>query len=132
VFFTVTGVFNDFPCPGVPGPAPGQSLEDFLREGAIAMDRFNPANFDLLVDGNLIDIAAHRITTPLFEFVGDPSLSIPSFDVCVTGQSQPGVFDGYQILIAPPAPGEHTIVLRSRISGRQRTLTLVVGPDDRD
>jgi hypothetical protein len=134
VFYTVRGVFNDFPCPEpFPKPAPGQSLEDFLREGAIAGNAlFNPASFDLLVDGAPVDIAAHRITTPLFDFVGDLSLSIPGFDVCVTGQSQVGVFDGWQILIAPPSPGQHTVVLRSKASGRSRTLTLVVPADDRE
>ena len=134
VFYTVTGVFNDFPCPDPTfHPAPGQSLEDFLREGAIAGNVFfNPANFDLLVDGVLVDMTAHRITTPLFSFIGDPSLSIPAFDVCVTGQEQVGVFDGWQILIAPPSPGQHTIVLRSKASGRARTLTLVVEDEDDD
>ena len=134
VFYTLTGVFNDFPCPDPTfHPAPGESLEHFLREGAIAGNAlFNPANFELLVDGTSIDIAAHRITTPLFEFVGDPSLSIPSFDACVTGHTQPGVFDGWQFLIAPPSPGQHDIVLRSRASGRTRTLTLVVPPDDEE
>jgi len=134
VFFTVTGVFNDFPCPDPTfHPAPGQALEDFLREGAIAGNVFfNPANFDLFVDDVPVDIAAHRITTPLFSFVGDPSLSTPAFDICVNGQQQVGVFDGWQILIAPPSPGQHTIVLRSKASGRSRTLTLVVQNEDDD
>src|SRR5262249_22782050 len=64
VFITVTGVFNDFPClaPIFEQP-PGHSLEDFLREGAIAGNApFNPINFDLLVDGAPVDIAEPPMT----------------------------------------------------------------------
>jgi hypothetical protein len=131
VFFIFNGVLNDFPCPDPTfQPAPGQTLEDFLREGATgALSGIDLANFDVLVDGVSIPIEPHRITTPLFTFVGDPSLAVPSFDTCITGKPQPGVFEGWQFLVAPPSPGIHTIAVLNKLSGRTRTTKLVVQPE---
>jgi hypothetical protein len=130
VFFVFTGNFNIFPCPDPDfHPAPGQSLEDFLRDGAVAANaRINPANFEVIVDGVSNALEPHRITTPLFDVTGDRSLAVPSFDACITGGPQPGVFDGWHFLLAPLSPGEHTVVIRSKVSGGTLTTTLQVEP----
>jgi hypothetical protein len=126
IFIPIRGLFNDYPCPDPAfEPAPGQTLEEFLLEGALAVtSQINLDNIEVLVDGQPVDIELHRITTPLFSFTGDLSLATPAFDTCVTGQEQSGVFDGWQIMIAPPAPGDHTVVTSNKASGRSTSLTL--------
>ena len=134
VFFIFNGVLNDFPCPDPTfAPAPGQTLEEFLLEGADgALSGLNLANFDVRVDGQSIPIEPHRITTPVFTFVGDPSLAVPTFDTCITGKPQPGLFEGWEFLVAPPSPGIHTIAIENKATGLTRTTTLVVEPGNED
>jgi hypothetical protein len=113
IFFPIINILNDFPCPD-PNfkPAPGQSLEDFLTEGARAV-------IDLVdervveVDG--IPLPSFRATSKLFTFRGDPSLT-PVLDPCITGRRQKGVSDGYWIMLAPLSRGTHTIHFRGGIS----------------
>jgi hypothetical protein len=81
--------------------------------------RIDPANFEVLVDGKSNAVVPHRITTPLFSFVGDLSLSTPAFDSCITGQPQSGVFDGWQFLLAPAGAGEDWPISRCPSSMRR-------------
>jgi hypothetical protein len=115
IFFPVVNVINDFPCPDPSfQPAPGQSLEDFLTEGAnYYIDRV--AELEIEVDGVLLrDPFRFRATSDLFTFTGDPSLTAV-FDPCITGSPQEAVTDGYWIMVAPLAPGEHTLHFRGKI-----------------
>ena len=99
---------NDYPCPDPDfHPAPGQSMEDFLTEGARAIiDGITPPSME--VDGVAINnTTSYRATSKLFIFTGD--LSMQAFDGCVTGSPQVGVSDGYLVLLKPLTPGAHTL-----------------------
>jgi len=103
VFFPLAGFFNDYSCPDPAfEPAPGQTLEEFLAEGAAAgVDLIG--RVEIFVDGvGSGDLrASQRVTTGLVSFTADPSLL--AIDPCVTGSEQVGVADGYHVL--PPDGG---------------------------
>jgi hypothetical protein len=133
VFFPPIAAENDYPCPDPNfAPAPGQSLEDFLTEGARAfIDQVS--SVEVAVDGVALNNLSHqRVTSPLFYFTGDPSLTA-EFDSCLTGSPQAVVSDGYWIMLAPPAVGQHvihiTVVLGS--TTYQSIIQLTVVPNAR-
>jgi hypothetical protein len=106
---------NDYPCPD-PGfqPAPGQSLEDFLTEGANWLIS-HATELECVRDGvPLVNLFSYRATSKLFQFTGDPSLTA-IWDPCITGQLQDGVSDGYWVMLQPMTPGQHTLTLRGRL-----------------
>ncbi|HEY5911035.1 MAG TPA: hypothetical protein VJA21_10575 [Verrucomicrobiae bacterium] len=108
IFFPLVNYFNDYPCPD-PNfqPAPGQTLEQFLTEGA-GWWLAHVTNMTVTVDGeSLGNLFNYRGTSSLTTFVGDPSWV--AMDPCVTGEPQVGVSDGYWIMLAPLPPGQHTI-----------------------
>lgn len=109
----LSGVLNDYPCPDPSfHPAPGQSLEDFLAQGAKQVVDGVDA-LTLTIDGTSVpNLFAYRYRTPLFSFTGDPSLAT-SVDGCVTGHSQPAVADGYFVLVKPLSAGTHTLQFTS-------------------
>lgn len=117
LFFPIISYLNDYPCPD-PNfqPAPGQTLEEFLTEGAAAIINL-VTELEVVVDGQqLNELFTYRATSRLFTFTADPSLV--AFDSCVTGDPQfPqfGVADGYWILMEPLRPGPHTIFIRGLI-----------------
>jgi hypothetical protein len=129
LFPIINGEF-DYPCPD-PNfqPAPGQSLQEFLTEGINALfDQVSSVEAE--VDGvALKHLASYRVTSPLFYFTGDPSLTAV-FDSCITGSSQPAVSDGYWIMLAPLSAGTHTIHFSGAIDAfgfaTEVTYTLVV------
>jgi len=107
-------IINDYPCPD-PNfqPPPGESLEQFLTEGAQAVINL-VTQLEVVVDGQpLNDLFSYRATSHLLTFTADPSLV--GFDSCVTGTPQYGVTDGYWILLNPLPPGPHTIFIRGVI-----------------
>jgi hypothetical protein len=109
IFFPIISTENDYPCPpGFPQPAPGQSLKDFLTEGAVnTIDQ--AVNLQASLDGAKIPILpSYRGTSNMSSFSGDPSLTAP-FDPCITGSQQKAVSDGYWLLLAPLSPGQHTL-----------------------
>jgi hypothetical protein len=126
VFLPAISFLNDFPCPD-PNfkPAPGQSLEAFLRQGAV--DFVNSIkDIRVTVDGKLIDHTKYRQTTGLFKFKGDPSLT-STFDSCITGQRQDGVADGYSLMFFPFSPGKHTVVVTDiSPAGKPASATFVL------
>ena len=109
VLVSLWAVINDYPCPDPAfQPAPGQSLEDFLREGAVSYDD-GVQNLAVTVDGDAVDPGDHRHTSRLFHFVGDPSLVGKMPDPCLLGGTrQPGVADGWWLMLLL-APGEHAV-----------------------
>jgi hypothetical protein len=105
-------IINDYPCPDPSfEPAPGQSLEDFLRQGALD---FNNGTQDLVVtiDGRPIDTRRHRHTSGLFTFDADPSLVGKIPDPCLLGGEQRGVTDGWWLMLQL-TPGEHVVNVRA-------------------
>ncbi|HWL84179.1 MAG TPA: hypothetical protein VNO21_00070 [Polyangiaceae bacterium] len=124
LFLQLASLANDYPCPD-PNfkPAPGQSLYDFLIDGAKpAIDAVR--NFDGTLDGVPIkDVLSYRFTSDdLFYFTGDPSMQ--AFDSCITGKRQPAVADGYYLMFKPLSPGAHTIVIHGQdMHGTPVTLT---------
>jgi hypothetical protein len=114
LFFPIITINNDYPCPD-PNfqPPPGETLEQFLTEGAEAVINL-VTELEVVVDGrSLNDLFSYRATSKLFTFTADPSLV--AFDPCVTGTQQYGVTDGYWILMNPLPPGPHTIFFNAVI-----------------
>ncbi len=108
LFFPVLNYINDYPCPD-PGfqPYPGQTLEEFLRAGAVSA-LGAASSIVVEVDGESFpDGELFRFTSRMFDFTGDPSLI--AFDPCITGSVQQGASDGWWIMIEPLPSGEHTV-----------------------
>jgi hypothetical protein len=114
LFFPIITYLNDYPCPDPNFQLPpGQTLEEFLTEGAAAIIDL-VTELEVVVDGQpLNELFSYRATSRLFTFTADPSLV--AFDPCVTGTPQFGVTDGYWILMNPLPPGPHTIFFRGKI-----------------
>jgi hypothetical protein len=109
VLWPIWSLFNDYPCPDPTfQPPPGQSLEDFLAQGAQGFDDA-VKNLAATIDGRSIDLGKVRYTTGLVTFTGDPSLTA-ALDGCVTGAPQQGVADGWFVLLHL-SPGDHTLVV---------------------
>lgn len=106
-----SAILNDYPCPDPTfHPAPGQSLYDFLLEGAATF--IDTVNFlEVTIDGvSQPDMLRFRFTSgDLFQVKGDLSLQT-ALDSCITGGQQPAVADGYLFMVKPLAPGQHTLV----------------------
>jgi hypothetical protein len=111
LLITPASVLNDFPCPD-PNfkPAPGQSLFDFLSEGAAAIvDGDTPK---LVVDGDELDnpFDFRFASRHLFDITGDLSLQT-TLDGCIIGTPQPAVSDGYFYMVKPLRPGPHQVTV---------------------
>ncbi len=106
----LSSALNDYPCPDPSfKPAPGQSLEAFLTEGARAVED-GLTGLTLSVDGHRVGrLFERRYTTELYRFTGDPTLRT-SIDGCITGSRQAAVSDGYFVMLRPLAHGAHTVV----------------------
>ena len=115
ILVPILNYLNDYPCPDTTfHPAPGQSLEDFMIEGArAAMDV--AADMELILDGKNYPITEeNRIHTGLFYFTGNPDIA-NCIDPCVTGESQAAASDGYWYMIKPLSKGQHTLVLKGKL-----------------
>lgn len=111
----IINYINDYPCPD-PNfqPAQGQSLEDFLKEGAAAaIDLVQ--NIEVTLDGVVLEgMEDYRFNSDLFYFTG--SADLPTcFDACVTGTPQPAVTDGYYLIFKKMSPGQHTLHLAAEM-----------------
>ncbi len=101
-------VINDYPCPDPAfEPSAGQSLEEFLREGAMG---YNDAvqNLVVTVDGETVEAKTHRHTTGLIEFTAEKTLVGALPDPCLTGMKQSGVSDGFWLMVNV-AGGSHDV-----------------------
>ena len=109
VYVPLWVIINDYPCPDPAfEPAPGQTLEQFLREGVLG---FNAGlqGLSVTVDGRAVDVAQHRHTSGLFTFTAEPSLIGKIPDAClIGGVPQQGVVDGWSMMLLL-APGEHVV-----------------------
>jgi hypothetical protein len=119
ILFPLSSFANDYPCPDPSfEPAPGQSLEDFLREGAEALIDL-VESVSLRIDGKEVrNLSRNRVGSDLFLIDGDPSLTA-TFDPCVTGEPQPAVSDGYWVMITPLPPGEHSLLVNVVFAGME-------------
>jgi len=109
IFFPIVAINNDYPCPDPTfQPAPGQSLQDFLTDGAVAVID-QAQNLNASLDGVAIPVGpGSRGTSNMYSFAGDPSLTA-TFDPCITGSQQKAVSDGYWLQLAPLSRGTHTL-----------------------
>ncbi len=109
IFFPIINTIVDYPCPSGFGfePPPGMSLEAFLT-GFAAQIMDYPGLLQVEVDGvPLQNTANYRATSRMHNFVADTSLQV--WDPCIIGTPQPGVSDGYWIMLHPLSTGQHTI-----------------------
>lgn len=111
----IVNYINDFPCPDTSfHPAPGQSLEDFLQEGAAGFIDL-VENIEVTLDGvTLENLENYRLSSSLFEFTGNAELPT-CFDPCVTGTEQSAVTDGYYLIFKKMSVGQHTLHLYAEI-----------------
>jgi hypothetical protein len=108
VLVPLWALINDYPCPDPDfHPGPGQSLEDFLTEGVVGLND-TTQNLAVTVDGRPVDVTSHRHTTPLFQFTADQSLVGVLPDACLQGTRQPGVSDGWWLMLQLPS-GKHEV-----------------------
>jgi hypothetical protein len=101
---------NDYPCPEPPPfePAPGQTLQDFLAQGAAGLiDTATLSEADL--DGRSLKV--RRVTASLFGFTA--ARDLVALDGCLAGSPQLGVSDGYFVFIEPLSPGQHTLRIQA-------------------
>jgi hypothetical protein len=124
ILVPILNYINDYPCPDTSfHPAPGQSLEDFMVEGAIAAMEA-AEGMELIIDGKNYPITEeNRIHTGLFYFTGNQDIA-NCFDPCVTGESQAAASDGYWVMIKPLSKGQHTIELGGSLVFPGATYTL--------
>ncbi|SFS18826.1 hypothetical protein SAMN05216570_3826 [Dyella sp. OK004] len=113
ILLMVGFVSDTYPCPDPNfGPAPGQSLYDFLV--ADSKKYMMMMSLNVTLDGRPIHDALdyQYISENVFSVKGDPSLQ-SSFDSCITTSWQPDLNNGYYMLFRPLSPGQHTIVRTS-------------------
>ena len=115
ILVPILNYINDYPCPDTSfHPAPGQSLEDFMVEGAIAAMEI-AEDMEFILDGKSYPVTEeNRLHTGLFYFTGNPDIA-NCFDQCVTGESQAAASDGYWYMIKPLTKGQHTLVLKGKL-----------------
>jgi hypothetical protein len=124
----LSSLINDYPCPDPTfEPAPGQSLFDFLLEGAVQGD--NVAEISGTLDGVVLeDLARYYVTSKkLMYFTGD--LSLQALDPCITGSPQPAAIEAHFMIVKPLAPGTHVLtthIVTTAGAVRERTATVTV------
>ena len=131
ILFPLVNFLNDHPCPDQNfQPDPGQSMEDFLRDGSESFWGITDymaliENLSVSVDGSPVsNMPDYLFITDLFYFTGNPDLAT-CFDGCITGESQPAVAGGYYIMLKPLSKGTHTVHYHSEIPiwGAQQDAT---------
>ncbi len=113
--FPIINYLNDHPCPDPNfGPAPGQSMEEFLQEGASAIIDLGEG-LSVTLDGEAMNnIEDYRFLTSLFNFDANNDL-VNCFDPCEAPGVQPYVSDGYWMMLKPLKKGQHTLNFQSSI-----------------
>jgi hypothetical protein len=130
---SLSTVVNEFPCPDPTfKPGPGQTLFEFLLEGA-RPPQDAITEIDVSLDGQpLNDLLSYRVSSNhLTHITGD--LSLQPLDSCITGSPQPAAMDAYFLMFKQLPPGHHTVTTRLVLdTGKIRgplTYHLVVGDD---
>ncbi len=122
----LAAIVNDYPCPDEGfEPAEGQSLEDFLQEGAIAyfgeIENLS-FSFDGVAAENLED---YLFLSDLFYFTGNSELA-ECYDPCITGEPQAGVHYGYMVMLKKMKVGLHTIQMHGEIPAYEFTWDMTL------
>lgn len=106
-------ILYDYPCPPEFNlePTDGQTIEELLRENAKEiMDGL--VNIEVFIDGNKVEEPMnYRLSTDMFYFTGNTDL-IECFDPCITGEPQPGLIDGYFMMLKKFKVGKHHIQIK--------------------
>ncbi len=117
IFFPIVNYSNSYPCPDPDfKPAPGQSLEDFLTQGAqeaIDLVDFLSVELDNVALQNLTN---NRGTSDLFTFRPATGLDGCLGDACLAGTRKQAVTDGYWMLLSPLSRGNHKLRIRGGVS----------------
>lgn len=115
LFLPLATTLFAYPCPdGDYEPAPGQTLEEFLQEGATSIIDLVTV-VELTFDGHEVDnLNDYRFLSDLFYFTGNPEQA-ECYDPCITGEPQPGAYDGYMVMFKKMAVGAHMITLHGEI-----------------
>jgi hypothetical protein len=129
LFFPLANLVDDWPCPDPNfGPAPGQTLEEFLTNDANQYLQYMTGLFATIDGVNLRNLGNYQATSRLFTFTADPALA-STFDPCIQGVPQSGVATGYWLLLPPLSRGQHTLHFGSSGWGQDVTYNLSVGHD---
>lgn len=125
VFLSPAFLFNYYECPAEDEwePAEGQSIEDFLKDYANeSIDAIE--TIEVFFDGiEIEEINKYRLNTELFYFQGNPDLT-ECYDPCITGESQPGLVDGYFLMFKKMKVGNHTIVIKGEVPSADITFEI--------
>ena len=116
ILFPIINFLNDYPCPDADfEPAPGQTLEAFLQEGAKPfVDQADVLR--VTVDGNRIrQVRQYRAVSKLFSFTAAADNAVS--DPCLTGSPQLGTSDGYWIMLQPLPSGPHMLSFKGTTTG---------------
>ncbi len=115
ILVPIINKLSDYPCTDPSTrPSAGSTLEQFLLS---APDKYIDlaTNFKVTLDGRPISITNNnRLTTNLFYFTGKADLA-QCTDVCVTGQSQAAVSDGYWLVFSRLSLGRHVLRIHAEI-----------------
>ncbi|MEO6132634.1 MAG: hypothetical protein ABIQ02_12360 [Saprospiraceae bacterium] len=115
LFVPIINVLRDYPGAYLHGlPAPGQSVEQFLK--IEAANYINQAtNMKAVLDGRIVKITKqNRFATDQFYFKSNKDLK-NCMDATLTGQPQVAVSDGYWIILQKLNPGRHTLRVHAEI-----------------
>lgn len=115
ILFPIINLLIDYPCPDPDyGPAPGQTVEEFLTQSASELMNL-AGGLEVTLDGVALNNEAdYRVPSGMFYFTGDPDL-VNCFDPCITGEEQPGASDGYWMILKPLSKGQHTLNFKASV-----------------
>ena len=115
ILFPIINLLMDHPCPDPNfGPAPGQSLEEFLTESAAELVDM-AGGLEVTLDGVALNNEEnYRFPSGLFYFTGNTDLT-NCFDPCITGEEQADASDGYWMILKPLSYGQHTLRFKAGV-----------------
>jgi hypothetical protein len=138
ILIQLGGYFDTYPCPNPDfKPAPGQSLEQFLKEDAASVvDGYigtGQVPFGLKIDGKVVltydqVLQSRRVSTDLFDLTGHPSMSF--LDECVTGSSQQAVADIFLAVVVETPVGTHTFEVFDDTGTTTATIYVTISSAD--
>ncbi len=92
---------------------------EFAKENMDAVE-----TLEVLLDGiEIEEVKKYRLNTGLFYFKGNPDLT-ECYDPCITGETQPGLVDGYFLMFKKMKVGKHTIVIKGEIPSADITFEI--------
>lgn len=95
--------------------------------GEYARDLVNTVeNIEVYFDGIAIEnISKYRLSTDLFYFTGNPVLA-ECYDDCITGEPQPGLVDGYFMMLKKLKKGRHSVILKGEVPSQDFTYSATI------